>query len=687
MKFRFGTLLLLSTQALQADILSLNDLSHLSLSTVASGKETRVDRSASVVSVITSEEIEEMGALNLDDALASVPGLYIAREQTASASMYYFRGITSQNNQEVKVLIDGIDIYNWVYGNQGTVSRDLPVSNIHRIEVLRGAASALHGADAYAGLIMITTKRAKDLPRDQIGFSVGTQDTYRVHYEKAYESEDFSMSFLFDAYATGGDELTVLRDSQTNLDDQTGTNVSFSPGHTNYRSKSYSFVTNFDSEEVSATFLYNKLTDYELGIGINDSLDPYGRYGAQKIGLNVNYSPNLLKFSNNQTRLQVSYFYNDMKSEKDPFLLPPGSILPTSSGNQLFVDGMIGNPEFETKNLSFDVHNTLDINNHHISSGFGWYYSDVYKVNESKNFNLDFSPKPFVQDVSDTVEVFLPERSRTNFHAYLQDEVTINEHVSLTTGARYDYYNDFGSSFNPRIALVYYPDRFLTVKALYGTAFTTPSLVKSSIRNNPVNIGNPNLKAEEIDTYELSMYYQMTDNLTYNLSIFHYQIDEFFTINETTTLLENGGSFDGYGYEFEADYKANGYGIKLNNSYVRIENNETNKDRGGAPNHKAYIRNYFTLSDNLSANVQFNWHGKVKRGSEDERQAMDSQSYVDFNIKLKNLFNTEASSTFIAQNVFKESVTVPSVEVSAASIPNDYPYNGRSFHLKIDSPL
>ncbi|NJO92753.1 MAG: TonB-dependent receptor [Chloroflexia bacterium] len=73
---------------------------------------------------------------------------------------------------------------------------------------------------------------------------------------------------------------------------------------------------------------------------------------------------------------------------------------------------------------------------------------------------------------------FNEEKERNVFGAYIQDQHKIGDYLKITAGARFDNYDDFGSSFNPRVALVYNTPIKSVVKAMYGTAFRAPNFLE-----------------------------------------------------------------------------------------------------------------------------------------------------------------------------------------------------------------
>ena len=116
------------------------------------------------VSVITRTDLEQAGQSSLRDLLSQLPGVQmVANGSYRSSTSIFLRGATS--SQSV-VLVDGVRIGS---ATSGSAALDnIPLDRIERIEVLRGAASALYGPDAVGGVIQIFTRT----PVDGLAFSV-----------------------------------------------------------------------------------------------------------------------------------------------------------------------------------------------------------------------------------------------------------------------------------------------------------------------------------------------------------------------------------------------------------------------------------------------------------------------------------------------------------------------------------
>lgn len=122
---------------------------------IVSAGRTPVDAQsyARAATIITGEELEQRQVRSVADALRQVPGLHVSRlGGLGGLSSIRMRG--SEANHTL-VLIDGIETAD---SSQAFQFENLDVSNIDRIEVLRGPQSALYGAGATAGVINIITK-------------------------------------------------------------------------------------------------------------------------------------------------------------------------------------------------------------------------------------------------------------------------------------------------------------------------------------------------------------------------------------------------------------------------------------------------------------------------------------------------------------------------------------------------
>ncbi len=139
----------------------------------ATRQATRTNELTSDVSVITREEINQAGESTLAQLLARQAGVqYVANGGTGSNSGVFIRGAAT--NQSI-VLIDGQRIGSATTGS-AALSR-IPLDQIERIEILRGPASSLYGADAIGGVIQIFTRSGEGPARVNARTGYGSYNT------------------------------------------------------------------------------------------------------------------------------------------------------------------------------------------------------------------------------------------------------------------------------------------------------------------------------------------------------------------------------------------------------------------------------------------------------------------------------------------------------------------------------
>jgi len=125
------------------------------------------------VTVISRAQIEQAAGLDLPQLLARQPGVLVSsnggRGTTASVSL---RGA---NPNQTLVLIDGVRVLSATAGT--TALEHIALDNVERIEILKGPASSLYGADAIGGVIQIFTRQGGDTPRYRARLGIGERNT------------------------------------------------------------------------------------------------------------------------------------------------------------------------------------------------------------------------------------------------------------------------------------------------------------------------------------------------------------------------------------------------------------------------------------------------------------------------------------------------------------------------------
>ncbi len=144
--------------------------------TLASGKEESIFDAPFSVTVITRKTIENSGATLIPEIFRFVPGM-IVREQTAGNYDVHIRGfdyippnayLPTSSNSTTLLMINNRVVYNYINGGIAWETLPIGINDIERIEIVRGAASAMYGPNAASGVINIITRKIKKTNKKNI---------------------------------------------------------------------------------------------------------------------------------------------------------------------------------------------------------------------------------------------------------------------------------------------------------------------------------------------------------------------------------------------------------------------------------------------------------------------------------------------------------------------------------------
>lgn len=142
--------------------------------------------------------------------------------------------------------------------------------------------------------------------------------------------------------------------------------------------------------------------------------------------------------------------------------------------------------------------------------------------------------------------------SASQYALFIEDEWRIIEPLALTTGIRMDDHQTYGDHWSPRAYLVYNATDTVTVKGGWATAFKAPSLLQlnpdwttNSCRGSCSIIGNPDLKPETSESFELGLYYRGEEgwlqDVEGSITTFQNNVDDMIDVLRTSSASEAPG--------------------------------------------------------------------------------------------------------------------------------------------------
>ncbi len=420
--------------------------------------------------LISRIDIEARGAVDLYEVLESIPGIRV--EQQCSYCNFSVLRMQGLEAGHVQVLIDGMPIFSGlasVYGLQ-----QIPASFIERIEIVKGASSALYGSSAIAGVINIITKEPTKESAFESSASFGSHDTNKYSFAASGKRKNMDMMLGFQKHIgreidEDGDGLTdrVRFDNAGGLLKVRWKNLLRPDDHLTFfgrssdESRAGGELRTFDNPFAESAENI-KTERYEAVLGYKTRID-----GKNEISLNFGFV--------DHGRIATN----------DSFL---GDYMDTHGGVVPPVDEM--EPYIANENLY-----AADLRFYHTTSNKTRLMTGVqYLRNELKERG-----KYVIVDPADP-DYGLTYRSESKKHAdefglYLQSEIPlIEKKLELVLGTRYDAHkseDSFGGSgaaappgkiklkydeeaVNPRLALMYKPSANFTIRTSVGTGFRVP---------------------------------------------------------------------------------------------------------------------------------------------------------------------------------------------------------------------
>lgn len=657
--------------------------------TIASGTAKKLIHSAAVTTVITAEEIDRMGATDLHEVLQTVPGMIASIQPVTNDYIYSLRGINNSTGSRLLFMMDGTRI-TVPYKGSLMAGMEMPVEAIQRIEVIRGPGSALYGADAFAGVVNIITKKAKDIDGTVIGVRGGNNDTQSIWGQQSGQvwGWDIAASLQF-SHNNADDDRIVAADLQTTLDQNFGTSASLAPGPMQTRQKRWNAHLNAQRKYVEFNFWAYANDDLGLRAGAGGALDNRGSIDGENYLYDLQFSSEDL-FEDWEFKGRLNYHETDVTGLI--FNFPAGAILPLDAqGNfnptspvqlKLFPDGMKTAIGFEQQVASGRFTTVYKGWDQHV-----WRFSAGYRYEglasrDRRNYGVGVSsPGGALVDLTGTDNAFLGDHHRDIWSFVLQDEWQMAADWQLTAGIRYDEYSDFGSTFNPRAALIWDVTPELTTKLLYGQAFRAPSFLEQFQKNSQLFNGNPVLKPEEIETVEWGLDYRPVEALRTAMNIYYYEIrDSIASIDSgATAQVSNQPGVDAYGAELEWDWRfLPDWRFKGNYAWQQARDLATKTRVQWQPEHKLYSALSWQFSSNWQIQTQLNWVGHRFVRDQGSRPDLTDLATVDLTLNSQKLLGF-IDLTGSVRNLLDSKGRDPAIQ----AYPDYIPTPRRSFYLEL----
>ncbi|NQZ79832.1 MAG: TonB-dependent receptor [Colwellia sp.] len=572
---------------------SLEDLLNLEVS-IASKNDMSLKNSPSSVTIFTQDDIEQYGFLSWVQLLGQVPGFYsMMNPVEGNQSHLIMRGHAQKYANTLLVLLNGHRINDDYTGGINYLIRYMDLTNVERVEVIRGPGSAIYGSNAFSGVINIITKS-----ENRIELGVGEFNAKKLIASVAKNIGNWTL----------GGSLSYLKDDGESYSDVFDRNGLQSTTQDPKEVTQVRAAVQNDKTQFFGQYLTSKRSDYYLFRRLRDDVTEI-KLNHLILGIDHTF------IDVEEMALSFSTSYQYAERESLTALVPRGEA-PFEQVDFLFGESL----NYRSLNLGLDGKYQVS-DSFIINAGLFFSQSQIPDGFIKSNFDLygDFTQLDQVVTFTEDDQRVVLDKERIIKSAYLQSQLDLSENLIFTLGLRYDAYNDVDNSLTPRAALIYHIDNEQTVKLLYGQAYRAPSLGDLYDEESGLTFGNQDLHASEIETIE-AVYIKTLEQLQLTMTVFsndQKNIIGFRPDDEGNQLLDNVAANQVYGFDFETIWQPT-VGFRVKASLTHLWKNDTDLGQGiGIPRSeeiapKSYAN--FTLQyyrESWSFNLNGNWRSEV----------------------------------------------------------------------------
>lgn len=493
--------------------------------TVATKREESTQGAPSIVTVISRVQIEAMGYQSVGEALREVPGLYVIDDLiTENVAVRGVFGGADSWSRAVKVLVDGIPATEYSTGGNFLGREGIPISVVESIEVVRGPASPLYGANAFLGVINIVTRTPEE----------GVHGT--MTGRAGFIQDNFSYGGSMTVSARTGDDGPVTGwmtgTIRTDWLDRSGLELpNTSPSASLFAGQ----ASENDVSQPLSGFLRGHL---KLGpAGTLDATLLLQQIDSQADFNEVGLLTHNSVFARNNMSASLSHRLD--------IELGPGVLTFNTTGQLTFGSVRPSERTDPTDAFSFVLRRERS--------------SDALLLVEEVSYALgdhlflvgvDYLT---VEDTGDAVwEEDRVNRNRTfrsagrpvsydNTGVYGQAVFVVTEDLSLTGNLRFDANSLWEDSLSWRFGVAWQPTDETYAKLLYGSSFVAPAPTQLSLvpLRSGGPIGSTNLNPQRAQTVELAGGYTVSGTAAVDLTLFFTQVDDRVEFVDTGLNIES----------------------------------------------------------------------------------------------------------------------------------------------------
>ena len=650
--------------------LSLEKLMELKVSTPSNTIQKLEDAPGTII-VITKQQIEERGYVNLLDLLQDLPGVDVNQKSVEEFfNQVAIRG--NVGNNKFIIMQDGVRI-NSPTGEAIPISNNFPLYHAKQVEVAYGPVSAVYGADAFTGVINIITERTEELDGVKMSVTGGSDDYYYSYLNfgksltpwlnlklgghwNSSQNPDLSKTYgrafqRVDALNTDGSIFRAASQREPFV----------AP------TSSYSFYLDLNIYKKLTFGVTRSFLSHPTTVGVKPANAIFSKDAAWKT---------LIETYN--AKLKSDYtdrFSGETQLNYSQYTTLPSTRFTNNFANFHAFKFARGKKWRMAQKVNYKINEKHALSGGIILQAFNSIPKTADLPSQYDASKSSENQGLFYIGTNNTLPIQFFEQNYQNYGVFLQSQSKWNDWFSSFAGFRFDYDTRFRGTFNPRVGVIFKPRKSTILKMMYAEAYLAPSTNRAfshfgtfkgtqdglgRYESDFFKIPNPDLGPEKSRTFDVNLTHKINEKFIIKADAYYTKVDDLIAdvakgststfipggIIASTSTQDNIGTAEIYGADLTVEREFNWDRKKLNlwgnyswvDGRVKQPTNGITSDLPIVAKNKIKVGLTFTYLKDYFITPRVIWIGKTSHFRKNRSEKVSSYALINLNMGIRNIF-------------------------------------------------